>query len=258
VSAGPLTHWHGEPVGTWRALWEVPAFEAWARIGSTSDRARELAAEPRNTYAVVVADEQTQGRGRRGAAWHSPAGTGLWMSVVLPGPRPALHTPLLVGLAVAEATQEASGRGTLRVGIEWPNDLVVGARKVGGILCETAGSAVVAGIGINVSTPEDGFPAALQGRATSLEEEGLNRLSHSVLGGFIVRALKARLGEPQERLSPDAHAELGVRDALAGRPVVTEEHGPGVACGIEPDGALVLERPDGSRVRVVAGSVRPA
>jgi BirA family biotin operon repressor/biotin-[acetyl-CoA-carboxylase] ligase len=255
VSDQPLTHWQGEPVSTWREVWGVPAFEAWDRIGSTNDRARELAAGPRSAFTVVVAREQTLGRGRRGAAWHSPPETGLWMSVVLAGEKPALHVPLLVGLAAAEAIQDASG--ALRVGIEWPNDLVVGRRKLGGILCEGVPGAVIAGIGINLRTPEGGFPEAFRERATSLDLEGAKALSHGVLAGLIVRALKRRIAEPSARLGADALAELTARDALAARPVRSEEHGPGVARGIEPDGALVLERPDGSRVRVVAGSVRP-
>ena len=255
MSWDALTHWQGEPVAAWCALWGVPAFEAYESIGSTNDRAKELAAEPRSTFAVVIAAEQTDGRGRRGARWHSPPGTGLWMSVVLPNPSAALHLPLLVGLAAAEAIQDA--HESLRVDIEWPNDLVIQGRKVGGILCEGASRAVVAGIGINVGTPEGGFPASLESRATSLEKEGVNGVSHSNLAGLIVRSLERRLGEPTQRLVPDALCELTARDALAAREVHTEEHGPGVARGIEPDGALILERGDGSRVRVLAGSVRP-
>jgi BirA family biotin operon repressor/biotin-[acetyl-CoA-carboxylase] ligase len=255
VTDDTLTHWHGEPVGTWRTLWGVPTFEAYERIGSTNDRAKELAQEPRNAFAVVVAREQTRGRGRRGASWHSPADTGLWMSVVLPGERPALHVPLLVGLATAEAIRDANV--SLEVGIEWPNDLVIGCRKVGGILCEGVPGAVVAGIGINLRTPEGGFPEAFRERATSLDMEGDKSLSHSDLASFIVRALKRRMATSRPRLGPDALRELAERDALAARPVRTEEHGPGVARGVDLDGALILERPDGSRVRVVAGSVRP-
>jgi len=255
LTSDPLTHWQGEPVQVWRALWHVPVFEAYERIGSTNDRARELALEPGSAFSVVVARQQTAGRGRRGATWHSPGGPGLWMSVVLPGTQPALHAPLLVGLSVAEAIQDAGAE--LRVGIEWPNDLVVGRRKLGGILCEAVPGGVVAGIGINVRTPEGGFPEAIRERATSLEGEGAKMLAHNVLAGLIVSALRRRLGEPSTRLTPDALYELQARDALAARPVRTEEHGPGVARGIDPYGALLLERPDGSRVRVVAGSVRP-
>ena len=249
------THWCGEPTGTWREVWGVPAFEAYQCIGSTNDRAKELAGEPGNLFAVVIAEEQTGGRGRRGSTWHSPRGTGLWMSVVLPNPQAALHIPLLVGLAAAEAIQDA--QPDLRVGIEWPNDLVIRNRKLGGVLCEGVAGAVVAGLGINLRTPPNGFPDSLKLRATSLEEMGAKALSLSQLAGMILRSLRARLGEPVPHLSPEAHAEIRARDALAARLVLTEEHGQGVARGIEPDGALLLEREDGSRVRVVAGSVRP-
>ena len=254
MSDDALTHWQGEPVATWRTLWQVPAFEAYGRIGSTSDRARDLAVEPGNTFAVVIAHEQSHGRGRRGAGWHSPAGAGLWMSVVLPG-HPALHMPLLVGLAAAQAIQDLSP--DVRVGIEWPNDLVVRGRKLGGILCEGTPGAVVAGIGINLRTPEGGYPAFIEERATSLEAQGVATPSPGRLAGLVVRALKRHVAEPSDGLTAEALSELSARDALAARAVSTEEHGRGTARGIEPDGALVLERPDGSRVRVLAGSVRP-
>lgn len=254
MSSQALTHWHGEPLAALRALWDVPVFEAYGRIGSTNDRAKELAAGSGNIFAVVVADEQTRGRGRRGASWHSPPGTGLWMSVVLPG-RAALHVPLLVGLAAARAVEALSP--DVRVGIEWPNDLVMGGRKLGGILCEGMPGAAVAGVGINVLTPSGGFPGPLASRATSLEEHGDKALSHSKLAGLILSDLKRLVGQAAGGLAPDVLHELNARDALAARPVMTEEHGPGTARGIEPDGALRLERPDGFRVRVLAGSVRP-
>ncbi len=257
MSSTRLTHWEGEPVGVWRELWAVPAVEAYARIGSTNDRAHELVAEQCRAFTVIVADEQTEGRGRRAARWHSPMGAGLWMSVVLPcsGTATAPHAPLLVGLAVAEAIE--AGVEKVRVGIEWPNDLMIGGRKVGGVLCESETGVVVAGIGINVRTPSGGFPLAIAQRATSLEAEGANMLSHSTLTRLIVAALKRRLGTDTANLGQDVLAELEARDVLTARAVHTEEHGRGTARGIDADGALILERADGSRVRVLAGSVRP-
>ncbi len=257
MSPTRLTHWEGEPVGVWRELWAVPAVEAYAQIGSTNDRAQELVAEGCRAFTVVVADEQTEGRGRRAARWHSPAGAGLWMSVVLPcsGTGTTPHAPLLVGLAVAEAIE--AGVGSVRVGIEWPNDLMIGGRKVGGILCESETGVVVAGIGINVRTPIGGFPTAIVQRATSLEAQGVNMLSHSTLARIVIAALKRRMGADTTHLGQDVLAELEARDVLAARAVHTEEHGQGTARGIDADGALILERPDGSRVRVLAGSVRP-
>lgn len=248
MSRALLAEWQGGSAAEWRAAWGVPLVEAYASIGSTNDRALELAAGAGNAFAVVVADEQTEGRGRRGATWHSPAGSGLWMSTVLPGSRPAPHVTLLVGLAVAEAI-EAATEG-VRVGLKWPNDLFVGRRKLGGVLCESAGAAVVAGIGINLR------PVPVIDRATSLETESGNALPASILAGFIVAALRRR---PLDGATLDAGvlADLGARDTLLGAEVDTDEHGRGTARGIDAFGALLLERPDGSRVRVVAGSIRP-
>jgi BirA family biotin operon repressor/biotin-[acetyl-CoA-carboxylase] ligase len=254
----PLTRWEGEPVESWREAWGVPWLEVWERIGSTNDRALELAEEGRGAFSVVIGHEQTEGRGRRGASWHSPPGTGLWMSVVLPARVPFAHLPLLVGLGVAEGVERAVG--AVRdpfVGIKWPNDLLVGPRKLGGILCEAAPGFVVAGIGLNVRTPPGGFPEDLSEIATSLEMEGAKVVSLAHLAGHIVRALEVRCAGHGGVLSADALAGLRGRDVLLGRFVHSEEQGPGAVLGVDADGALLLERDDGSRVRVLSGSVRP-
>ena len=259
----PLTHWEGEPVEGWREAWGVPYVEAWATIGSTNDRALELAAGGAPPFTVVVAEEQSRGRGRRGAAWHSPPGSGLWMSVVLPvlsvsqvlPPRPPPgYLPLLLGLAVAQAIEAATG--AVAVGIKWPNDLMLGARKVAGILCESAGGAAVAGIGINVRAPRGGFPDDLRGTATALDVEGVKSLSVSRLAGMIVDGVEQRLELDAAALGAATLRELAARDVLAGRRIRSEEAGEGTARGIGSDGALLLERADGSRVNVSSGSVR--
>jgi BirA family biotin operon repressor/biotin-[acetyl-CoA-carboxylase] ligase len=147
-------------------------------IGSTNDVALALAAQGDRDGAIVIADEQTAGRGRRGRAWFSPPGSGVYVSVVLAPGRtrsdPARATTLLtvtVGVALAEAIEAMTA---LRVDIKWPNDLVVARRKLAGILAESAGSAapaatLVIGYGINVSATA--YPPALRDRATSLETE---------------------------------------------------------------------------------------
>ena len=236
--------WQGREPHAWAQAWGVPLVEVYATIGSTNDRALELASERRGEPAVVIAEEQTAGRGRRGARWQSPPGGGLWMSVVLPASRPSRHASLLVGLAVAEAIEAVAPE--VQVGIKWPNDLLLRGGKLGGILCESAGAAVVAGIGINLRS------TTLPQRATSLEAECGKVFAPSDLAGSIIGALSGRSLE----LDAVSARELEARDALLGALVVTEEHGTGVARGIDASGALVLERPDGSRVSVVAGSVR--
>ena len=250
-----LTHWEGEPVRVWSRLWGVPVFEAHDVLGSTNDRARELAVDGAPPFTVVVAEQQTAGRGRAGAGWHSPAGGGLWLSTLLPlGDAVPLHLPLLVGLAAARAA-EAACPG-LRVGLKWPNDLEVEGRKAGGILCERGDGVVVAGIGLNVRQRPADFPEELADRAISLETALGGKVSRGALAGALLAELARTSAAPTSRLTDDGLAELAGRDVLRGRRVATQQAGEGTARGIDGDGALLLERPDGARVRVLAGSVR--
>jgi BirA family transcriptional regulator, biotin operon repressor / biotin---[acetyl-CoA-carboxylase] ligase len=123
--------------------------------------------------AVIVADAQTAGRGRRGHAWFSPPGGGLYVSVVLvpsraasdPGRATQLVT-LAVGVALSEAIESTAG---LRAGLKWPNDLYVGPRKLGGILAESSDDRVIVGYGINLRAAA--YPDDLADRVTSIESE---------------------------------------------------------------------------------------
>jgi BirA family biotin operon repressor/biotin-[acetyl-CoA-carboxylase] ligase len=250
-----LTHWEGEPVGVWEGVWSVPRLEAHDVLGSTNDRAWELARAGAPPYTVVVAERQTAGRGRGGARWHSPAGAGLWISVLLPvtGPVPP-HLPLLVGLAAARAVEAVCAE--LDVGLKWPNDLEVEGRKAGGVLCEGADGCVVAGLGLNVRQGPEEFPAELVGRAVSLETAAGHPVSRGALASALLAELRRAGGTRVGPLPAAVRAELARRDVLRGRRVVSQQVGAGVARGIDEDGALLVERPDGARVRVLAGSVR--
>ena len=250
-----LSRWEGEPLHVWAERWRSPLVEVHDELGSTNDRARVLVAEGAPPFSVVLAEAQRSGRGRRGASWHSPAGAGLWISVVLPGADPAAGPlPLLVGLAAARAAEEACGG--LRVGIEWPNDLVVGDRKVGGVLCEGAPGGVIAGVGINVRQRPADFPRELAARASSLEAEAGSPASRGDLATSLLHHLHDLCADGGRVIPAVALAELGSRDSLRNRPVRSETEGRGLARGIASDGALVMERSDGSRVWVRAGSVR--
>ena len=135
---------------------------------STNERAKELAAAGAPHGTVVTADEQTAGRGRQGRAWSAPRRAAVLMSVIVRdlGDSAAM-LPLAAAVAACEACESVSG---VRCEIKWPNDVWVDGRKLAGILVEarpTAGWAVV-GIGLNVSTTEDEFPAELRETATSL------------------------------------------------------------------------------------------
>ncbi|MBI4365238.1 MAG: biotin--[acetyl-CoA-carboxylase] ligase, partial [Deltaproteobacteria bacterium] len=142
-------------------------------IGSTNDRARELAVAGAAEGAVIVAEGQTGGRGREGHAWFSPPGTGLYCSLVLrpavPAERIATLT-LVAGLAVCEAIDAVR---QVKAQVKWPNDVWCAGKKVAGILAERiampqGSPAVVLGIGININTRREDFPPELRDLATSL------------------------------------------------------------------------------------------
>ncbi len=251
-----VTHWEGAPVEVLSERWNVPMLEIHERIGSTNDRVRDLSEKGCPPFTVVLAEGQTAGRGRSGSVWHDSAGQSLLLSILLPrsGPVP-LHLPLLVGLAGARAVERAAV--SLSVRVQWPNDLMVDGRKVGGILCEGTRGGVVAGVGINVHQRPEDFPEDLRDRALSLETAADTEVSRATLAGALVEELRGLLNGPSvSSLSGGVLVELQARDALAGRIVETAQEGRGMARGIAPDGSLVLERADGSRARVVAGRVR--
>lgn len=143
-----------------------------ATVESTNDEAARLAeaGEPEGT--VVVADEQRRGRGRQGRPWQSPAGTGICCSVILRPERPVREWPDLSWVLAAAVASFARECGAAAV-VKFPNDVLVGGRKLAGLLLETrtgAGDAkaLIAGIGLNVTTGEEQFPAEIRGIATSL------------------------------------------------------------------------------------------
>lgn len=242
----------------WERLWEIPLVEVHERVSSTNDRLRVLAREGARPFTTVIAEEQTGGRGRSGRSWWSPHGSGLWLSVLLEGEAegaPPL-TPIVVGVAVARAV--AATAPDLSPRIRWPNDVLVGGRKVCGILCEgVTGGRVIAGVGINVSQAPDDFPADLRGRAGSLEAAAGTSVSRPRLAGALLEALGDLFRDgPPRRLDGGLGSEVEALDALRG---VRVEAGVGVSgrvLGIAPDGALIVEDRQGRRNRILAGSVR--
>jgi len=248
--------WDGRSGRELAEAWGVPKVEALRTIGSTNDRAAELARLDSVRPLVVVAEEQTAGRGRRGADWQSASHAGVWMSIVLDAERAFPQLPLVVGVACALAIERTLGSSEARVLVKWPNDLLVADQKVGGILCESGPSGVIIGIGINVAVPPGGFRSDLAGRATALELVNHKTMARSALAASIIDGVLSRV---DGSVPLDATwQELERRDALTGRAVETEEHGRGVARGIDPAGALRLELTDGQVRAVISGSVRLA
>ena len=235
---------------------------------STNSDALDAARSAAPHGSVYFADEQWAGRGRGGHEWRSAAGEGLYVSVLLRPSVPAARLPLLplaAGLAAAQAIRSAAG---LTVDLRWPNDLLLGPRKAGGILVEakTSGGAVdfaVVGIGINVH--QRSFEPGLATPATSLEMEAGRRVSRQ---GLLVCLLESLERETQGLADPAAGVTIPARVEQAstwirGRQV--EVHGPqtcvGVTAGLDEHGFLrvrTAEGPVASFVTVQTGGLRAA
>ena len=254
-----LDAWEGASVASWQDRWGLPELACYASVGSTNDVARAIAEAGAAHGATVIAEAQTAGRGRGVRAWHSPADSGLWVSIVL---RPTLRAdsapgtlPLRIGLAVANAIARTTG---VEPRIKWPNDLIVRDRKLAGILCEAAldarGGFVVAGIGVNVHQRREDWPEELRDDAISIAEAAGRDVSRAELTGEIVQAV-ASVGRS---VSPLEAGELGALqrlDALRGQPVTVDGSPAGTAAGIAPDGALLIDSVEGRRT-VRSGTVR--
>ena len=207
---------------------------------STNDRARELALAGAPHGTLVTAAEQSAGRGRQGRTWSAPRGRALLMSLVLRAPHPLL--PLAGAVAVAEVSGEEAR-------IKWPNDVLVGGRKVAGILAEGRPQErwAVIGIGLNVAVRIEDLPDKLRDTAGTLGLESRD----------VERVLGALLAALEHVLALDAAALLEAwraRDALIGREI-TWAGGTGRAAGIDGAGRLVVELAGGGRTELDAGEV---
>ncbi len=248
--------------------WDAPV-EVHATLPSTNERALAWARDGATPWSVVMAREQTAGRGRRGRVWESRPGLGLWMSLIVSVDASAPGAlPIVVGLVVARSLETCvsrqSGsrvgppstghRESPRVALKWPNDLLVGGRKLGGVLCEAAGpERVVVGIGVNLMHEPDDFGAGLRDTATSLRMACGVELPPWELAIDVLAGLRSR--DELDALGPGDLDELAERDALRGREVSRGGRVAGVGAGFDPDGALLVGRPDGSVVRVRTGEI---
>jgi BirA family biotin operon repressor/biotin-[acetyl-CoA-carboxylase] ligase len=233
----------------------------YEEIGSTNDRARELAEEGAEHGEVVIAEAQTAGRGRRGRLWASPAWKNLYFSVILRPDLPPARAPeltLVASVALCDALRQAG----VQAGIKWPNDLLASERKIAGILTELAAEAdrvhwVVIGAGINVNAREEDFPEELRGEATSVLLERGEPAPRALFAAACLTALEGWI---------DRHAEEGfavVREAwrerstTLGREVTVRTDGReivGIAEDIDEAGALLVRGPAGLE-RILAGDV---
>ena len=260
MSPRQLAKWDGSSPAQLKRRWAREHVYVYGRVDSTNDVARALAEGGDPAGTIVIAREQSRGRGRGDRTWFSPAGSGLYLSMIF---RPAgienpTLLPVLAGLGLA--MQLSTSFPELSARLKWPNDIMVGDAKLAGLLCEAVweGSAaryLVVGVGINVKPLGPGAPADVAGSATSLEQATGAEVSLTQAADAAIRGLEAEMHDPPPSLDPNRLESVDRLDWLQDRRVrlrsdAADEFARGVAVGIAPDGALLF-RPDRGALRRV-------
>jgi len=233
----------------------------FGRVTSTNDVAFSLARSGSPEGTLVIAEEQTRGKGRLGREWHSPPGLGLWFSIIL-RPKIAAYESATVSLAVALAVA-----GVLRdvygvdARIKWPNDVLVGRKKICGILTEAefrGGSVefVIVGAGINVLHEAADFPEELRPIATSIAMESGAEVDRVAVISRVLGEVEDKYDRLCRKGFGDIRREILPLSSLIGK-MTRVESGKGVTEGVAVDidetGALVLRKDSGLNEKAVAG-----
>lgn len=236
----------------------------FAELDSTNVEAWRRAERGAAEGELVIADAQRRGKGRLGRSWHSPAGLNLYFSLVLRPEIPPTRAPqitLTAAVALAETVRDLGAEPE----IKWPNDLLVGGKKLAGILAESSCEGarlifIVLGIGINVNVPEGSWPPELRGRATSL----LAATGAPFDRALVLSRLLERLEECYREFLGRGLASLALRwerfFGLKGKRVradLLDRTVCGTALGLDSDGALLLREDTGGERRIIAGEIAP-
>jgi BirA family biotin operon repressor/biotin-[acetyl-CoA-carboxylase] ligase len=232
--------------------------------GSTNAVAFRMAEEGAGEGTTVIADSQTGGKGRLGRVWASPPGVNLYCSVVLRPPIPPMTAPQLTFLSVVALARTIERLTPLVPRIKWPNDILVGGRKVAGLLNEMSAETdkvnfVILGIGVNLNMTADQFPPDLRHPATSLFLESGVRIRRTDFARCLLGELDSVYGTFLRQGYGPVRSEWLERSRLAGERVTVTDNGrvtSGRVTGIDEYGALLLEGDDGQVVQVMAGDVR--
>lgn len=241
--------------------WQIHWFDT---IDSTNDKAKAMAAGGAPHGTVIVAGQQTNGRGRLGRSFSSPEGKGVYLSVILrPDCQPdkLMHLTCAAGVAMCDAVEAVCG---MRPGLKWINDLIMNSRKLGGILTELSvdsanGKAkyAIIGIGINCSQTEKDFPDDIQKIAISLQDATNKRISREALAAAMIQTLhsmdNALLTQQKEILSAYK------KDCVTlGKEILLHRDNCvycATALDIDPNGGLIVKLGDGSTETICTGEV---
>jgi BirA family biotin operon repressor/biotin-[acetyl-CoA-carboxylase] ligase len=237
----------------------IGAIRYFDSIGSTNDEALTWAAQGAPNLSIVIADEQTAGRGRLDRKWFTPSGSAIACSVIL-HPTTSAHLSRTVGLA-ALSIADACARLGLRPQIKWPNDILLNGKKTAGILIETIWdgdvvTALVIGMGINVMKESVPPAADLKFPATSLETE----LGHPVSREELLQSVLSSLTERLPQMGSDAflaawEGQLAYKNEPVQITQGTDEIVHGELLGLGPDGSLRLRDSHGGELTVHFGDV---
>lgn len=231
---------------------------------STQNLARQLSASGIPEGHICIAETQTAGRGRMGRQWHSPQGKGLWFSIVL---RPTIplrdmsHLTLLTAVALCESIREVTA---LPVGIKWPNDLLLGGKKVSGILLETIAEddrvqSVICGIGVSVNLSASDYPEALSSIAQSLAMAGGQDYDREQLLVAFCNHFESTYDTYMAQGFATIRARWEANSVTLNKTIEVQQLNRtlvGHAIGIDDQGALLLQTTDGEVVRCYSGDVR--
>lgn len=232
-------------------------------VTSTNTLLKELGRSGVPHGTVMIADRQTGGRGRLGRSFLSPGGVGIYLSALIrPNVTPdrIMHLTCACAVAMCDAVEAACG---VRPGIKWTNDLVIGKRKLAGILTELGLSPeghvdfAVIGVGINCRQRQEEFDPAIRDMATSLELATGRAVDRSRLAAGMIRAL-SRMSDDLLTGRETMLARYAADCVTLGRDIQVIRGGDtfyGRAVGIDPEGGLIVDRPDGSTETVSSGEV---
>jgi BirA family biotin operon repressor/biotin-[acetyl-CoA-carboxylase] ligase len=232
-------------------------------VPSTQDELRRLAEQGAEEGTLVIAEQQTSGRGRMGRTWVSPSGKGIWMSLLLRPPVPLPLTPQLTLLAAVALSRAITRIVPVTIGIKWPNDLLVNGRKISGILLESAAEDerlryVVVGLGVSVNLDPEDYPEELLVKAVSLKMASGNFVNRSELIASILQEfeqlyeLYLEQGFAPIRALWEAHAvTLNKQTSL----YTPQGHVEGIPRGLDEMGGLQVELEDGSFRTIYSGEV---
>jgi len=233
------------------------------QVLSTNDVAKELAGQGLPEGSLVVAEEQTGGKGRLGRFWSSPHGQGVWISLVLRPLLSPLDAPRITIMAAVAVAKTISEITNLTPGIKWPNDILYQGRKLAGILTEMSAEMdsvnfVILGIGVNVNTPSEMFPPEIRSQAVSLLLASGRKVSRVLFLQRLLVNLENLYGElMQGHFNKILNLWRGFSVTLGSWVTVTglNQIWEGKAIDIDETGALIVADRQGQQVKVMAGDV---